>query len=80
MFLEETVSVKEFALMLDSRLGKNDLPLKYFSARRIIERFGGFRVVGNGNPNYKTRVITRQRAEEIIAFLTFPPFNGRRRP
>jgi hypothetical protein len=62
---QETISMKEFALMLSPRIGKTGLPEKYHQAIRLAEKFGEF-VVVNDNPEYKRREITKDRALEII--------------
>ena len=63
--VEETISMKEFALMLSSRIGKTGLPEKYSQAIRLAEKFGDF-MVTNDNPEYKRRELTKERALEII--------------
>jgi hypothetical protein len=58
---EETLTLKEFAAFIGCG---------YHSARRLLVKYGGYRVIGNGNPNYETRNVTIQRAEEIKNIIT----------
>jgi hypothetical protein len=73
---DETVSVKEFALMLSSRIGKNGLPLKYSQAIRLLDKYGDYTTT-NDNPNYKVREVKKERALEILALLNVPKKGGR---
>lgn len=75
--LEETISVKEFALMLSSRIGKNGLPEKYSQAIRLLDRYGDY-INTNDNPDYKRREVTKKRAAEIIEMLRVSAKRGGR--
>lgn len=63
--IEERLTPKELALLLDPEIGKTGLPKKYSTAIRLLQRYGGHRVL-NDNPNYELREISSQRAEEIL--------------
>ena len=60
---EEVFNMKQFADFIGAT---------YHSARRILIRLGGYQNVGNQNPNYETRSITKSRAEEIKRLITVP--------
>jgi hypothetical protein len=75
--IEETLGPKQFALMLSSRIGKTGMPLKYWQAIRLMDKFGGYTVT-NDNSEYKRREITKSRALEIIAKIKVPVNTGGR--
>jgi hypothetical protein len=75
--IEETLTPKQFALMLSSRIGKTGLPEKYPQAIRLMDKFGGY-MITNDNLQYKRREITKARALEIIAKLRVPEKKGGR--
>lgn len=65
---EKTLTLKEFADYIGG---------SYWSARRIMIKFGGYRNIGNQNPNYETRRITLSRAAAIKRAITKPENGGR---
>jgi hypothetical protein len=67
---EETFTTKQFADFIGAH---------YCAARRLLIRFGGYRVIGNGNPNYEPRRVPRSRAEEIRRAITKPKKEGGRK-
>ena len=58
---EETFTLKQLA----AYLGCN-----YHAARRLLIKHGGYRTIGNGNPDYETRVVPISQALTIKEAIT----------